>query len=160
MNYNKEFYEGLNDNRSTLYRQMDTVVTLNKLLSTIHSELLNLENYKINSIGNYILKQFLKNLIDKLNENKYEIQELIKIKNGFPIFHIEDIENISLIKTMASMDYKTNIILNNLNSEMKSIIKLTNEAISNAQKENDYQTILVLSKLLLNLNKSIIEIPQ
>ena len=35
MNYYDNFYEGLNDNRNLLYKQMDTVSSLNKLFTTL-----------------------------------------------------------------------------------------------------------------------------
>lgn len=161
MNYYDDFYDGLNDTRSLLYRQIDTVATLNKLLSTICSEIHNLENYYINVIGenNYIYKIYLKKLIEDMNKFDFKLKELIKIKNGFPIFQIGDIENISLIKTLPSMDYKASTINNNLNNELKIISKLINETLISAQKENDYQTINILSKMQYLINKSIIEIP-
>jgi len=161
MNYYDDFYDGLNDTRSVLYRQIDTVAILNKLLSTLCSELHNLENYKINIIGenNYILKCYLEKLIKEFKKHKAYIQDLIKIKNGFPIFQLGDIENISIIKTLPSMDYKANTITNNLNIELKAIANLINESLASAQKENDYQTIITLSNLLFAINKHLLNIP-
>jgi hypothetical protein len=48
MNHYDNFYEGLTDNRNLLYRQIDTVSTMNKLLSTLCCEINNLKNYRIN----------------------------------------------------------------------------------------------------------------
>ena len=161
MNYYDDFYDGLNDTRSILYRQIDTVATLNKLLSTINSEIHNLENYYINIIGenDYIYKIYLKNIIEKLKQYDFKLKELIKIKNGFPIFQLGDIETISLIKTLPSMDYKASTISGNINNEFKTIIKLINETLTSAQKENDYQTIYILSEIQFKMNKALIEIP-
>jgi len=161
MNYYDDFYEGLNDTRSILYRQIDTVATLNKLLSTVCSEIHNLENYYINIIGdnNYEYKLYLSKLINKLKDYDLKLKELIKIKNGFPIFQLGDIENISIIKTLPSMDYKANTITNNLNIELKAIANLINESLASAQKENDYQTIITLSNLLFAINKHLLNIP-
>ena len=162
MNYYDDFYEGLNDSRNFLYRQIDTVAILNKLLSTLCSELYNLENYKINIVGenNYSYKCYLEKLTIKLNEFNLKIKELIKIKNGFPIFQLGDIETISLIKTLPSMDYKSTTITSNLNSELKTIITLINESLVSAQKENDYQTIVLLGELSFTINKAVIDIPK
>jgi len=161
MNYYDDFYEGLNDTRSILYRQIDTVATLNKLLSTVCSEIHNLENYYINIIGdnNYEYKLYLSKLINKLKDYDLKLKELIKIKNGFPIFQLGDIESISLIKTLPSMDYKTSTITNNLKNELKTIVNLINETIASAQKENDYQTIFILSEFSFIINKSNLEMP-
>ena len=81
MNYYDNFYEGLNDNRNILYRQIDTVSTMNKLLSTLCSELHNLKNYRINVKGenSYFLKQYLKDIIYKLQNYDDKLQDLIKI---------------------------------------------------------------------------------
>ena len=65
MNYYDNFYEGLNDNRNLLYRQIDTVAALNKLLSTIYCEIHNLKNYKTNAKG----------------ENSYYIKENLDLNN-------------------------------------------------------------------------------
>ena len=155
MNYYDNFYEGLNDNRNILYRQIDTVSTMNKLLSTLCSELHNLKNYRINVKGenSYFLKQYLKDIIYKLQNYDDKLQDLIKIKNGFPIFQLGDIESISLIKTLASIDYKPSTIANNIVKEFKILKGLTTETLINSQKENDYQTISALSDLLYEINK-------
>lgn len=155
MNHYDNFYEGLNDKRSLLYRQIDTVSTMNKLLSTLCSEIYNLKNYRMNIKGenSFIIKDHLKNIINTLNNYDDKIQEQIKIKNGFPIYHLGEIENISLIKTTTSMDYKISTVISSITNEFKILKNLINETISNAQKENDYQTINLLSNLLYEINK-------
>ena len=154
MNYYDNFYEGLNDNRSLLYRQSDTVSIMNKLLSTLCSEIHNLKNYKINVKGenNFFLKQYLAPIIEKFEKYNNKIEELIKIKKGFPIYQLGDIENISLIKTLASIDYKTSTVINNIINEFRILKTLITETINNAQKENDYQSINLLSNLLYDVN--------
>lgn len=158
MDYYDNFYEGLTGNRNLLYRQTDTVSAMNKLLSTLCSEIHNLKNYKSNAKGenNFYLKQYLNDLIKKLEIYDDKIQELIKMKNGFPIYQLTDIENISLIKTLASMDYKPSTIVNNITKEFKILKNLVNEAINNAKKENDYLTINILSNLLYEINKTLL----
>lgn len=154
MNNYTDFYDGLNDKRNILYRQMDTVSSLNRLLSTLYSELNNLKNYKINLKGenSYILKSKIEDIISKISPYESKIQELIKSKNGFPIYQLGDIENISLIKTLASIDYKPSIVLNNILKELTILKKLTEETIDTASKENDYFSIYLLSKVLYEIN--------
>ncbi len=154
MNYYDNFYEGLNDNRNHLYRQIDTVSSLNKLSSTLNSELYNLKNYKINVKGeySYLIKEHLNKMIDTLHKYDDSLQELIKIKKGFPIYQLGDIENISLIKTLASIDYKPSMIINNITKEFNTLKSLINESISISEKEKDYQTINILSNLLFDIN--------
>lgn len=158
MNYYDNFYEGLNDNRNILYRQIDTVSSLNKLLSTLCSEIHNLNNYKINIKGenSYLIKNNLKTIIDTLINYEDKIREIIKIKNGFPIFEFQDIENISLIKTLTSQDYKSSTVINNIINEFNVLKKIINDSISSAQKENDYLTTTVLSNLLYEINKTLL----
>lgn len=159
MNYYDNFYEGLNDSRNLLYRQMDTVSIMNKLLSTLCCEIHNLKNYKMNIKGenSIFFKSYLNNVGLKLEEYDNKLQELIKIKNGFPIYQLTDIESVSLIKTLASMDYKSSIVIANLINEFKILKNLINETIINAQKENDYQSINILSNLLYEINKVLID---
>lgn len=161
MDYN-DFYDGLNDTRSYLYRQIDTVANLNKLLSTICSSLHNLKNYKINVLGenSYNIKKYLKDLIGKMEYYDNELQKLIKIKEGFPIYQLGDIENISLIKTLPSMDYKSPLVNSNIIKELKIIINLINDSVNSAQKENDYQTINLLSDMQYDINGILLNIPQ
>jgi DNA-binding ferritin-like protein len=84
---------------------------------------------------------------------EFKIQELIKIKNGFPIFQLSDIENISSIKTLPSTDYKEPTILANVINEFKTLKNLVIDAIKNASKENDYKSINILSNLLYEIDK-------
>ena len=81
MNYYDDFYEGLNDTRSILYKQIDSVATLNKLLSTICCEIHNLDNYKTNVVGenSYIYKKYLDSLMLKMKRFDKKLKELIKI---------------------------------------------------------------------------------
>lgn len=155
MNYYDNFYEGLKDSRNLLYRQIDTVSTMNKLLSTLCSEIHNLKNYKINVKGDnsYFVKIYLKEIIDSISLYNDKIQELIKIKNGFPIYQFSDIENVSLIKTLASIDYKPSTIATNIANEFKILKSLVNEALINSQNENDYTSVNILSELLYEINK-------
>ena len=160
MQYYDDFYDGLKETRNILYRQIDTVAALNKLLSTIRSEINNLKNYKINLKGDNLLlyKEYLNNLINVFNDYEIKLEELIKIKGGYPIYQLGDIENISLIKTLPSIDYKINTIISNINNELKIIKKLINESIENALKEQDFSTVFILSELLFNVNKIIVSL--
>ena len=160
MQYYDDFYDGLKETRNILYRQIDTVAALNKLLSTIRSEINNLKNYKINLKGDNLLlyKEYLNNLINVFNDYEIKLEELIKIKGGYPIYQLSDIENISLIKTLPSIDYKINTIISNINNELKIIKKLINESIENALKEQDFSTVFILSELFFNVNKIIVSL--
>lgn len=154
MNAYDNFYEGLNDKRNILYRQMDTVSMMNRLLSTLCSEINNLKNYRINLKGenSWLLKNKIESIIKKIYSYEEELQKIIKIKNGFPVYQLNDIENISLIKTLASMDYKPSMVINNIIKEFNILKNLINETIDNANKENDYYSIDILSKMLYEVN--------
>lgn len=161
MKYYDDFYDGLKDNGNILYRQIDTVSSLNKLFSTLYCEIINIKNYKINLIGDNTIsyKEYLSKIITLFNEYIVEIEGLIKIKEGYPIYQILDIENISLIKTLPSIDYKINTMISNLREELKILNKITTESIENSLKEQDYNAVLILSKLSFNLNKIIKQMP-
>ena len=161
MQYYDDFYDGLKETRNILYRQIDTVAALNKLLSTLCCEVNNLKNYKINLVGENVLpyKIHFNTIINIFNEYETKIQELIKIKEGYPIYQLNDIENISLIKTLSSIDYKINTVNANLNNEFKTLKKLICESIENALKEQDFSTISILSELLFNINRMLMNMP-
>lgn len=144
-----DFYDGLKDSRNYLYKQIDTVALLNKLFTTLYTELNNINNYMINIIGDnsYLYKIFLKNLYKDLDQSKNKIERLIKIKKGYPVYNLNDIETISMVKTLPSMDYKINIIENNIRKDLSIIKNIMNEIIDNAKKENDYLTIHILCDL-------------
>lgn len=162
MQYYDDFYDGLKETRNILYRQIDTVSTLNKLLSTLYSEKNNLMNYKINVTGDNVLtiKDYITDMIYTFDDYEEKLQQLIKIKEGYPIYQLNDIENISLIKTIPSMDYKITTIQTNLNKELNIIKKLVNETITSAYKENDYYTVTLLSELLFNINNDLLNFPK
>ena len=114
----------------------------------------NLKNYRINLKGenSWLLKNKIESIIKKIYSYEEELQKIIKIKNGFPVYQLNDIENISLIKTLASMDYKPSMVINNIIKEFNILKNLINETIDNANKENDYYSIDILSKMLYEVN--------
>jgi DNA-binding ferritin-like protein len=159
MDYYSKINDDVNNKRNILYRQIDTVSSMNKLLSTLVCERTNLMNYLINvkNRNSNSISVYLNDLIDKFDSYISFLYEQIKIKKGFPIFELTDIENISQIKTVASIDYKETTINMNIYEEFKTIVNLINEVINCAIGEQDYYCINTLSQIKNDINKIIIK---
>ena len=157
MSFYNDFYDGLNDSRNNLYREIDTVSNLNKLFSTLHCHIQNLNNYQTNATGEetYYLNIKIDEIIDIFSNSQKQIQDLIKIKKGYPLYQLNDIENISLIKTLPSMDYKYNQIIKNITHELTIIKNLIKTVIENASREGDYSTIFILASPLFKIDQLI-----
>lgn len=149
-----------NDGLYNMYREVDELGLLNKLFTTIISEKLNIENYIANtSISNKIyLKEILENLKYLYDDALDNIKNLIKIKNGYPIYKLDDIELISIIKTKVAGEYKENIVIENLKEETNSMLNLIYDIINKVEINKGYEIINVLSNISYQLKSIILEL--
>lgn len=149
-----------NDGLYNLYREVDELSLLNKLFTTILSEKMNIMNYEANTtIQNKLyLKDTLNELIYLLDDSSEDLKSLIKIKKGYPIYKLDDIELISVIKTKVAGEYKENIVVDNLKSEINIIISLIKEIISKLDDSNSYESLSVLSNISFQLKKALLNI--
>lgn len=150
------FDEGL----YAMYREVDELSLLNKLFATIISEKLNINNYITNTNiqSKIYLKDTLENIDFILTDALLNIKNLIKIKKGYPIFKIDDIELISSIKTKASNEYMENLVIENLKKEMWTILNLITEIITKLTGTDSHEIISVLSNVSYQIKTSLLEL--
>ena len=77
------------------------------------------------------------------------VAERIKMLGGYPITSLKKTEDLSTIKSMRSMDYSGNQILEVLNNDFKFLVDYTKDLINIFDREGDYYTSSLLSN---NLN--------
>lgn len=149
-----------NDGLYNMYREVDELSLLNKLFTTLISEKMNLLNYQANTIieNKLYLKDILNEVPYQIDDFLDDLKSLIKIKKGYPIYKLDDIELISIIKTKVAGEYKENIVIENLKNEINSILALINEIISKLDGANNYETLSVLSNISFQLKKVMLSI--
>ena len=142
-----DYYDGLYN----MYREVDELALLNKLFVTILSEHLNINNYLINtSIKEKIsLKDTLEDMDYILLANLDDLKYLIKMKKGYPIYKLEDIELISAIKTKEAGEYKEDLVTKNVKEEVNVIINLSRDIISKLEPRKSYEVIEYYPDLIL-----------
>ena len=150
---------GFDDGLYNLYREVDELSLLNKLFTTLLCENLNINNYlanlKIENKSN--LKDTLENINYLLLDALENVKNLIKIKKGYPIYKLDDIELISIIKTKVSGEYKAPIVIENITNEMNIIINLIKEIISKIDYMKNYETINVLSNISFQIKSALLD---
>ena len=147
-----EFQDGLYN----LYREVNEVSLLNKLFVTLISEKLNITNYTTNA--NIQNKMYLKDSLEEISyiidDSLEKIANLIKIKKGYPIYKIDDIELISLIKTKISIEYNETTIIESLKGEIAIILKLINDILEKTGDNKSYEIITILSTISYQLQNA------
>lgn len=149
-----------NDGLFNMYREVDELSLLNKLFATLISERLNLDNYLTNIIitSNYQLKENISNMSFIISDAIENTKTLIKIKNGYPIFKLDDIELISIIKTKVSIAYKENIVLENIKEEINTLINLIKEILTKLNDNKNYEIITILANISLDLKRLLLDL--
>ena len=149
---NYDFYD--------MYREVNELSELNKLFTTLMSERINLMNY----LANVVIDNKV-TLTDTLNDFLYEIdnsidvvKDLIKIKKGYPIYKLNDIELTSSVKTHVSLDYKEGSIIENIKKEINIILTIIKDIIQKVNMTTSYETITALSNISYNLRKILLSI--
>lgn len=149
-----------NDGLYNMYREVDELSLLNKLFTTLLSEDLNIDNYISNtSIKNKIyLKDVLDNLSYVIDDSIESVKKLIKIKKGYPIYKLDDIELISIIKTKVAGEYKEDVVIDNLKSEINVLLNLIKEIIVKVEINKNYEIITVLSNISYQLKTILLDL--
>jgi len=153
-------YLDFNDGLHILYREVDELSLLNKLFVTLISEKLNINNYITNTtIQNKLyLKDTLNNIDYIIDDSISNIKNLIKIKKGYPIYKIDDIELISIIKTKVAGEYKENNVIENVNGEINLIINLIRDIIIKIESNKNYEIISVLSNISYQFKTALLDL--
>lgn len=149
-----------NDGLYNMYREVDELSMLNKLFATLISEKLNISNYEANTtIQNKLyLKDFLTDIDYTITDSIEDVKNLIKIKKGYPIYKLDDIELISLIKTKVAGEYKESIVIENIKDEINLILNLMRDILIKIEPNKNYEIVSVLSNITYQLKKSLLDL--
>ena len=144
----------------SMYREVNEFSSLNKLFAALLCEKINIMNYSTNAIieKHYNLPSIMDELSYSLDESLEKVKNLIKIKKGYPIFKLDDLELTSPIQTHVSQDYKEGSIIENLKSEITIILEIIKEIITKINNSGDYDTINILSNISYDLKTILLSI--
>lgn len=148
------------DGLYSLYREVDELSLLNKLFVTLLSENLNIDNYITNTtiVNKLKLKDTLDDMSYTLSDAIENVKNLIKIKKGYPIYKIDDIELISAIKTKVAGEYKENIVIDSLKEEINIIINLISDILNRVGNNKNYEIISILANISYQLRRILLQL--
>ena len=75
--------------------------------------------------------------------------------NGYPLTSLLKIEETSTIKSMKSMDFNGNQVLNILDNDFSFLMEYTKDLIKVFNEKNDYYTSNILNKILMYIEKEL-----
>lgn len=144
----------------SMYREVNEFSSLNKLFAALLCEKINVMNYSTNAIIEkyYNLSSILDELSYLLDESLEKVKNIIKIKKGYPIFKLDDLELTSPIQTHVSQDYKEGIIIENIKNEIGIILEIIKDIIAKINNSGDYDTINILSNISYELKTLLLSI--
>lgn len=136
-----------------MYREVNELSSLNKLFAALLCEKINIMNYSTNVVieKSLNLTATLEELSYIIDDSLDRVKNLIKIKKGYPIFKLNDLELTSPIKTHVSQNYKEGSVIESVNNEIEIILDIIKDIISKISKSGDYDTINVLSNISYDL---------
>lgn len=135
----------------------DSINILNEYMSNIKVENNNLYNLHFNVIGMSFmgLHKKIQEYYEHFNIFYDNIAERIKMLDGYPITSLNKIEEISTIKSMKSMNFSANQVLNILDNDYSFLIEYTKDLIKLFDEKKDYYTSNILNDILMYLEKEL-----
>lgn len=133
----------------------ECVNILNEYMANIKVETNNLYNLHFNVVGMSFmgLHKKLQEYYEKFNIFFDSIAERIKMLNGYPITSLVKTEEVSTIKSMKSMDFSANQVMNILDNDFSFLVEYTKDLIKLFNEKNDYYTSSMLNDILMYLEK-------
>lgn len=130
---------------------------LNEYMSNLKVLNNNLYNMHFNIIGAsfFGLHRKLQDYYEQVSLMYDSIAERIKMLNGYPITSLKKIEDTSTIKSMRSMDYSGNQVLEVLDNDFCFLVDYTKDLINIFEREGDYYTSSILSDNLKFFEKEL-----
>ena len=83
------------------------------------------------------------------------IAERIKMLGGYPYTSLNKIEEVSTIKSMKSMDFTGNQVMEILDNDFSFLVDYTKDLIKIFNDQNDYYTNSILNSILLYIEKEL-----
>lgn len=135
----------------------DSINILNEYMSNMKVESNNLYNLHFNVVGMSFmgLHKKLQEYYENFNIFYDDIAERIKMLNGYPLTSLLKIEETSTIKSMKSMDFNGNQVLNILDNDFSFLMEYTKDLIKVFNEKNDYYTSNILNKILMYIEKEL-----
>ena len=135
----------------------DSINILNEYMSNMKVESNNLYNLHFNVVGMSFmgLHKKLQEYYENFNIFYDNIAERIKMLNGYPLTSLLKIEETSTIKSMKSMDFNGNQVLNILDNDFSFLMEYTKDLIKVFNEKNDYYTSNILNKILMYIEKEL-----
>ena len=135
----------------------DSINILNEYMSNMKVESNNLYNLHFNVVGMSFmgLHKKLQEYYENFNIFYDNIAERIKMLNGYPLTSLLKIEETSTIKSMKSMDFNGNQVLNILDNDFSFLMEYTKDLIKDFNEKNDYYTSNILNKILMYIEKEL-----
>lgn len=117
----------------------------------------NLYNMHFNIVGAsfFGLHRKLQEYYEKIALFYDSTAERIKMIGGYPITSLKKIEDVSTIKSMRSMDYTGNQVLEVLENDFHFLIDYTKDLIEIFENKKDFYTVSMLNDFLLFLEKEL-----
>lgn len=136
---------------------MDSVNILNEYMANLKVENNNLYNLHFNLVGLSFmgLHKKLQEYYEKIAIFYDSVAERIKMINGFPITSLEEMEKLSTIKSMKSMNFNTNQVFEILDNDFSFLVDYTKDLIKIFSDKNDYYTSSMLNEFLMFFEKEL-----
>ena len=133
----------------------DSINILNEYMSNIKVEDNNLYNLHFNVVGMSFmgLHKKIQEYYENFNIFYDSLAERIKMLDGYPITSLVKFEEISTIKSMKSMNFNANQVLNILDNDFSFLVEYTKDLIKVFNDKNDYYTSNILNNILMYLEK-------
>ena len=135
----------------------DSINILNEYMANIKVEDNNLYNLHFNIVGMSFmgLHKKLQEYYENYNKFYDSLSERIKMLDGFPITSLVKFEETSTIKSMKSMNFNANQVLNILDNDFSFLVEYTKDLIKVFNDKNDYYTSNILNNILMYLEKEL-----
>lgn len=135
----------------------DSINILNEYMANIKVEDNNLYNLHFNVVGMSFmgLHKKLQEYYENFNNFYDSLSERIKMLDGFPITSLVKFEETSTIKSMKSMNFNANQVLNILDNDFSFLVEYTKDLIKVFNDKNDYYTSNILNNILMYLEKEL-----
>ncbi len=135
----------------------DSINILNEYMSNIKVEDNNLYNLHFNVVGMSFmgLHKKIQEYYENFNIFYDSLAERIKMFDGYPITSLVKFEEISTIKSMKSMNFNANQVLNILDNDFSFLVEYTKDLIKVFNDKNDYYTSNILNNILMYLEKEL-----
>ncbi len=135
----------------------DSINILNEYMANIKVEDNNLYNLHFNIVGMSFmgLHKKVQEYYENFNNFYDSLSERIKMLDGFPITSLVKFEETSTIKSMKSMNFNANQVLNILDNDFSFLVEYTKDLIKVFNDKNDYYTSNILNNILMYLEKEL-----